>query len=113
MFFLQPYKGNSGVLESPKASIKLDGDYVVIELYVSDYREIYVNESMEHLYKNWGLWEYDVFEAFLSFADNSLPYLELQVSPLNQKFALLIEEPRKTSAYPESCPFETKTGDQF
>jgi hypothetical protein len=50
--------------------------------------------------KNWGLWNKDVFEAFLQLRsrpdDLLAPYLEIQVSPLNQPFALIITEPRKT-----------------
>jgi hypothetical protein len=49
--------------------------------------------------KNWGLWNKDVVEAFLqlraSADDVTAPYLEVQVSPLNQPFALIIKEPRK------------------
>ncbi|MFL5786143.1 MAG: hypothetical protein ACJ76H_16105 [Bacteriovoracaceae bacterium] len=48
---------------------------------------------------NWGLWNKDVVEAFLQLRrdpqDLRAPYLEVQVSPMNQPFALLIEEPRK------------------
>lgn len=50
--------------------------------------------------KNWGLWNKDVVEAFLqlrsSADDTKAPYLEIQVSPLNQPFALIITEPRKS-----------------
>lgn len=50
--------------------------------------------------KNWGLWNKDVVEAFLQLRsdpdDLRAPYLEIQVSPMNQPFALLIVEPRKT-----------------
>ncbi len=49
--------------------------------------------------KNWGLWNKDVVEAFLQLRqtpdDLRAPYLEIQVSPMNQPFALLIVEPRK------------------
>ena len=50
--------------------------------------------------KNWGLWNKDVIEAFLQLRtdenDLAAPYLEIQVSPLKQPFALIIKEPRKT-----------------
>lgn len=50
--------------------------------------------------KNWGLWNKDVVEAFLqlrsSEKDLKAPYLEIQVSPLNQPFALIVTEPRKS-----------------
>lgn len=43
---------------------------------------------------NSGLWNYDVAEVFVKKGSAPGPYLELQVSPLGQKFALLIHEPR-------------------
>jgi hypothetical protein len=62
--------------------------------------------------KNWGLWNKDVFEAFLQLrsheSDISAPYLEIQVSPLNQPFGLIITEPRKTYFPPASLTFETQ-----
>jgi hypothetical protein len=55
--------------------------------------------------KNWGLWNKDVVEAFLQLRSNPLdlkaPYLEIQISPLNQPFALIITEPRKTFHAPK------------
>src|SRR5690606_33752357 len=51
----------------------------------------------KNYYKNWRLWDYDVFEIFLQFRkekeQESAPYIELQVSPLNQKFALITYRP--------------------
>lgn len=59
--------------------------------------------------KNWGLWNADVVEAFLQLRstpdDKSGPYLEIQVSPLNQPFALIITEPRKTFHPPKELEF--------
>jgi hypothetical protein len=55
--------------------------------------------------KNWGLWNKDVVEAFLQLRstpdDKTAPYLEVQVSPMNQPFALIIVEPRKTFHAPK------------
>ena len=45
-------------------------------------------------YDNNGLWDYDVAEVFLQRGDGHTNYLELQVSPLDQKFALIIKRPR-------------------
>lgn len=60
--------------------------------------------------KNWGLWNKDVFEAFLQLRshhdDVSAPYLEIQLSPLNQPFALIITEPRKTYFPPAQLDFK-------
>lgn len=62
--------------------------------------------------KNWGLWNKDVFEAFLQMRlnddDLKAPYLEIQVSPLNQPFALIITEPRKTFFPPKALEFKTE-----
>jgi hypothetical protein len=62
--------------------------------------------------QNWGLWNKDVFEAFLQLrsddSDLIAPYLEVQVSPLNQPFALLVVEPRKVYYPPESLILDTQ-----
>lgn len=67
------------------------------EKYTQDYKE------------NWGLWEQDVVEGFLQLRshpdDVNAPYLEVQVSPLNQPFALVIIEPRKTFHPPQKLSF--------
>lgn len=61
--------------------------------------------------KNWGLWNKDVIESFLQLRKNpedvKAPYLEIQLSPLNQPFALMIVEPRKTFHAPETLDFKT------
>lgn len=60
--------------------------------------------------KNWGLWNKDVVEAFLQLRnspdDIKAPYLEIQVSPLNQPFALIITEPRKLFHAPKTLNFK-------
>ena len=62
--------------------------------------------------KNWGLWNKDVVEAFLQLRDNDsdleAPYLEIQLSPLNQPFALIVTEPRKKFFAPPSLDFKTE-----
>lgn len=62
--------------------------------------------------KNWGLWNKDVFEVFLQLrkdaSDQTAPYLEIQVSPRNQPFALVIVEPRKTFHPPQELNFQTE-----
>jgi hypothetical protein len=62
--------------------------------------------------KNWGLWNKDVIEAFLQIRkdenDLKAPYLEIQVSPLNQPFALIIVEPRNTFFVPKELSFKTE-----
>ena len=61
--------------------------------------------------KNWGLWNKDVIESFLQLRetadDLTAPYLEIQVSPLNQPFALIVAEPRKTFFPPKVLEFKS------
>jgi hypothetical protein len=61
--------------------------------------------------QNWGLWNKDVVEAFLQLRKNEndleAPYLELQLSPLNQPFALVITGPRKTFFPPQNLHLKT------
>ncbi len=63
--------------------------------------------------KNWGLWNKDVVEAFLQLRntpnDLKAPYLEIQLSPLNQPFALIITEPRKTFFAPANLQFSSES----
>jgi hypothetical protein len=61
--------------------------------------------------RNWGLWNKDVVEAFLQLRkdpmDTNAPYLEVQVSPLGQPFALVITEPRKSFFGPKFLSFSS------
>jgi len=61
--------------------------------------------------KNWGLWNHDVVEAFLQLREHpedvTAPYLEIQVSPLNQPFCLLIKKPREEFFYPKELSFSS------
>lgn len=69
--------------------------------------------SQDHYSKNWGLWNTDVVEVFLqnrkSADEVTASYFELQVSPLNQPFALLIEKPRVTFHIPENLSLKTES----
>lgn len=60
-------------------------------------------------YKNWELWNYDVLELFLTRTDLRVPYIELQISPLNQKLALLIKKPRKSFEFYTPATFKYST----
>jgi hypothetical protein len=57
-----------------------------------------LNTNHDFLQEGWGnigLWDFDVVEVFIQFSDQADGhYLELQVSPLGQKLALLIRKPR-------------------
>lgn len=61
----------------------------------------------------WGLWDYDVVEVFIqyrhTFDEVSSPYFELQLSPHNQKFSLLIHEPRRVYCSPLDLDWTSKS----
>ncbi|MBY0516692.1 MAG: hypothetical protein K2P81_07285 [Bacteriovoracaceae bacterium] len=63
--------------------------------------------------KNWELWNFDVVEAFLQLRnhpnDIHAPYVEIQVSPLNQKLALVILKPRVSFFTPLNLDFTSQT----
>ncbi len=62
-------------------------------------------------YKNHKLWEHDVFEVFLQSRpgekSTDQPYLEIQVSPAEQKLALWIIKPRQVSVTPLTEQFKS------
>ncbi len=67
---------------------------------VTGYCDFNTKDSFSNDYsKNSGLWDYDVVEVFIS-RSNRAPYLELQCSPLNQPFALVVEIPRLKTKFP-------------
>lgn len=113
MFKLTPHHANleqiAPAISTPSVEVHLATSHLLELVFHFDYasNEALVDERLDHEYKNWGLWECDVFEAFLMF-ENAHEYLEIQVSPLGQKFALLVQEPRKRWSYPEKCPFESQ-----
>jgi hypothetical protein len=66
------------------------------------------NANFSQDYKeNWGLWDFDVVEVFLKRED-SQSYLEVQTSPLNQPFALIIEKPRVSFHKPQTLSLQIK-----
>lgn len=95
-----------------KADLEVSGRSLNIHFTVSkrDNSEYCANpEFGEDYAKNWGLWETDVVEAFIQLRktedDVSAPYLEVQLSPLNQPFALVIKKPRQEFDYPKNLDF--------
>jgi hypothetical protein len=89
---------------------------VIVEFQVQkrDSSAWLANDAMtKDFTKNWGLWNHDVVEAFLQLRktpeDKAAPYLEIQVSPLNQPFALIITEPRKSYHAPVGLKFVTNS----
>jgi hypothetical protein len=57
----------------------------------------YLNVGLSKDESQWGLWDWDVVELFLSCGGmrSHTPYYEFQVSPVGQFFELEIFEPRK------------------
>jgi hypothetical protein len=83
-----------------KFDYKLGTDAIDILFEVQFFKGLHSSSAFSQTpEKNWGLWEYDVVETFLQLrnheTDDKAPYLEIQISPLNQKFFLKIIEPRK------------------
>ncbi len=71
----------------------LQGNQLNIQFEVHTTQKIYVNTEFKDDRSTWGLWEYDVVEVFIA-KNNSVPYFEFNVSPINQYFELEIIEPR-------------------
>jgi len=75
--------------------------------------DFHCNEEFKNSPFNWKLWEWDVVEAFLQLRsdeeDKNAPYLEIQVSPLNQRLLLIITKPRQKFYSPLNFDFESKT----
>ena len=111
MFSLKPHKSNALPFVEPRASIRFGSKELKVNMECSFPEEghPYCSENFSSSFKNWGLWEFDVFEIFLTREEKRLPYLELQISPLDQKFALLVKKPRVEADYPQYLPFQTKT----
>ena len=106
--------GQGPAVHSIKISWKRDGRKIVIDFTVQKRNASFweADPAMTDDYqKNWGLWNKDVVEAFLQLRsrpdEKSAPYLEIQDSPLNRPFALIITEPRKTFYAPQKLEFKT------
>lgn len=111
--------GNDVARHRIKSSWKREGDLVTIsfEVHKRHGQPWFTDPDMTPDWKkNWGLWNHDVVEAFLQLRndpqDLKAPYLEIQVSPLNQPFALIITEPRKTFFPPEALDFSTTSEEE-
>lgn len=79
---------------------KIDRDYIHFDFEILNYTPHHNIDFSSDYKDNWGLWNTDVVEIFLK-RDDSNDYLEVQSSPLNQPFGLIIEEPRVKWHVPE------------
>ncbi len=106
------------LLEFPNSKVELNvstsivGNLLEVVFDYSQYKGNWIVSSKfsdSDSFKNWKLWEFDVFEAFLQFRKSKLdfesPYIEMQISPKNQRLNLLIIRPRAI--------FQTLLHDQF
>ncbi len=114
-FFLQKHTTTTDH-HSIKVSLTRQGRQIIINFSVQKRDGTpWLSESSftEDWTKNWGLWNHDVVEAFLQLRkdaeDLQAPYLEVQVSPLNQPFALVIKEPRKIYFPPDQLNLKTES----
>lgn len=74
--------------------------HVIFNFKVQNYRPNTSENFSSDYTKNWGLWDFDVVEVFVRKL-NSDHYLEVQTSPKNEPFALIIEKPREVYHSPE------------
>jgi hypothetical protein len=107
--------------KNPNCSSKVEILYNILESQV--HIEFFIHTAQVNTndtflktgHDNYGLWDYDVAEVFLQGECPHDSYLELQCSPLGQKFALIVEEPRKKTKKPMNLKTkfesrETETG---
>lgn len=92
-----PHSSNSDSTASVNVSWELQVNHILVSFKVENSPTTTNRDFLTDGWKNNGLWEYDVVEVFIQLTDEKKldgPYLELQVSPLEQKVALLIKKPR-------------------
>lgn len=94
MIKLTPHSSNNCLKTSVYVSYSIIKETIVIDFNVVTPKLCTSSDFSIDSYSNWQLWDFDVTEVFISRGlCNS--YLELQVSPLGQKFSLLIHKPRE------------------
>lgn len=78
-------------------AFRLDGSFLTALFKVESTAPSHVNPGLPTGSSQWGLWDWDVVELFVSCAGHPgrLPYYEFQVSPLGQFLELEILEPRR------------------
>ncbi|MCT4641321.1 MAG: hypothetical protein N4A33_03420 [Bacteriovoracaceae bacterium] len=98
---------SNSLSHKPQININELDDWIEINLEVKiDKLNFNPQFSKVDIKKNIGLWDYDVFEAFLTFEDSS--YLEIQTSPKDQIFSYLIKSPRKDYDFPNSLELKAQ-----
>ena len=74
----------------------IDGAFLEARFEVRSEVSPYANDTLNRHHSQWGLWEWDVVELFVSCSNDpsNCPYFEFQVSPLNQFLELKVVKPR-------------------
>jgi len=112
MHILRPHNSNISKDYTPTVKWKIDGDMIQFNFEFQGLNSLNLNEKFTKSFlddpkNNWGLWEFDVFEVFIT--RDGVNYLEVQVSPLSQNFVLSITKPRVEYEVPKVFTGETKT----
>jgi len=106
MHLLNAHCSNQSSLYSPSFEVLDKGEFIKLKYRIKSkcgFRTSleFKNKSIE----NWGLWNFDVIEIFLTYSKTQ--YLELQVSALDQKFALIVTKPRVEFEYPKDIELQS------
>jgi hypothetical protein len=90
---------------------RLKGTLLTAHFQVQTDRTPHTNPALPLDDSQWGLWDWDVVELFVSAtgSPDRLPYYEFQVSPLGQYLELEIFEPRKRFNRDFKSGFEHKS----
>jgi len=104
----QDFPRHSLKVEWSRTDRLITGVFFVQKRYKEEWS--FADQFSSDFSKNWGLWNHDVVEGFFQLrqhqADVKAPYLEWQVSPKNQPFALVITEPRQHYFSPQQLSFK-------
>lgn len=96
MILLRPHAQNCpSNISQVMVAIKREGEFLVAHFQVKA-KELHTSDQFsKDGWVNDGLWNFDVVELFVQKQNSDNHYLELEVSPLGQKLALLIKKPRE------------------
>ena len=99
---LIPHNKNLAPNRKINSTWLINEDSIEFTIAVADYLDCNINQDFSlNSWNNEGLWNYDVVEVFIS-RSNKVPYLEVQSSPINQNFALIINSPRTKFEKPKN-----------
>lgn len=116
MTYLTPHHANLESNHSVNLEYSVASNQVVVEFKVKT-DSVNVSDAFSMAgFDNPGLWDFDVVEVFIQRKSQKNHYLELQCSPLGQKFALLVKKPRQETIKIENLntQFEvSEIGDGF